>query len=281
MKTDVVIRVLAFVGVLSAMAAWELLAPRRQLTTAKVARWVTNLSIVTLDSVIVRIVFAAGAVGAALQAADRGWGVLNHMNWPLWLEFAVAIVVLDFILYLQHVLFHAVPLFWRVHMMHHADLDCDVTTGLRFHPLEVLLSMMIKLIAVVLLGAMPSAVLIFEVLLNATSMFNHSNVRIPAGVDSVLRWILVTPDMHRIHHSVLPQETNSNFGFNLPWWDRLLKTYRHTPMYGQSEMTIGLEQFRDPRRLTLVGILTLPFWGDPGRYAFKRRSEVGKDYGLN
>lgn len=281
MKSDVLIRVLAFVGVLGLMTSWEILAPRRQLTMAKVVRWSANLSIVALDSVIVRLVFAAGAVGAALQAANRGWGVLNHLNWPFWLEFALAVVVLDFILYMQHVLFHAVPLFWRFHMMHHADLDCDVTTGLRFHPLEVIVSMMIKLTTVVLLGAMPSAVLAFEVLLNATSMFNHSNVRIPAGLDLVLRWMLVTPDMHRIHHSVLPRETNSNFGFNLPWWDRLLGTYQHAPIHGQTEMTIGLEQFRDPRCLTLIGILTLPFWGDPGRYAFKRRAEAGRDDGLH
>jgi sterol desaturase/sphingolipid hydroxylase (fatty acid hydroxylase superfamily) len=266
MNTDVLIRLSAFVGVLGMMALWERRAPRRPLTTAKIRRWVANLSIVVLDSIIVRLLFAAGAVGAAMLGAERNWGVLNHLDWPIWLEIGLAVVLLDFALYLQHVMFHAVPLFWRFHMMHHADLDCDVTTGLRFHPVEVVISMAIKLAAVTLVGAAPSAVLTFEVLLNATSMFNHSNIWIPAAVDRVLRRALVTPDMHRIHHSIVPHETNSNFGFNLPWWDRLLGTYREEPAQEQTGMTIGLEQFRDPRRLTLAGILALPFLGAPGPY---------------
>ncbi len=255
------------------MASWELLAPRRPLSTAKLGRWAANLSIVALDSIIIRLIFAAGVVGAALVAAERGWGILNHLTWPLWLEFVLTIVVLDFVLYVQHVMFHAVPLFWRFHMMHHADLDCDVTTGLRFHPVEVVLSMGIKLGAVVLIGAAPASVLLFEILLNATSMFNHSNVWMPVAVDRVLRWVLVTPDMHRIHHSTVPMETNSNFGFNLPWWDRLLGTYRYEPIHGHIGMMIGLEQFRDPRRLTLLGMLLLPFLGTPGRYPLIRKDK--------
>ena len=266
MKLDVVLRLSAFIGVLGLMASWELLAPKRGLSTAKIARWAANLSIVALDSAIIRFLFGAGAIGAALMAGEREWGVLNHLNWPFWLEFLLAVVVLDFVLYAQHVMFHAVPWFWRLHMMHHADLDCDVTTGLRFHPLEVALSMVIKLGAVAFIGPSPSAVLVFEMVLNATSMFNHSNVAMPTAIDRVLRWFLVTPDMHRIHHSTDPSETNSNFGFNLPWWDRLMGTYRHTPIRGHAAMIIGLEQFRDPRRLTFVRILLLPFFGTPGRY---------------
>jgi sterol desaturase/sphingolipid hydroxylase (fatty acid hydroxylase superfamily) len=268
--TEVLIRLSAFVAVLGLMASWEVLAPRRRLTTSKVRRWVANLSVVALDAVVVRLLFAAGAVGAAMLASERDWGLLNSQSWPLWLEVVVAVVALDFVLYLQHVMFHAVPLFWRFHMMHHADLDCDVTTGLRFHPVEVALSMGIKLASVVLLGASPVAVLSFEVLLNATSMFNHSNVRMPAAVDRFIRWIVVTPDMHRIHHSINPRETNSNFGFNLPWWDRVLGTYRAEPAQGHEGITLGLEQFRDPVRLMFIGMLALPFVGAPGNYPLSR-----------
>ncbi|WP_447601350.1 sterol desaturase family protein [Nitrospira sp. Nam80] len=271
MTADILVRLSAFVGVLGLMAMWELKAPRRPLTTAKVQRWVTNLSIVVLDSIILRLLLAAGAVGVATLAAGRNWGVLNHVDWPIWLEIVFAVVLLDFVLYLQHVMFHAVPLFWRFHMMHHADLDCDVTTGVRFHPVEVVISMAIKLAAVTFLGAAPAAVLIFEVLLNATSMFNHSNVWIPAAVERVLRRILVTPDMHRIHHSIVPHETNSNFGFNVPWWDWMFGTYREEPGQGQVGMTIGLDQFRDPRRLSLAGILALPFRTAPGPYPVRQR----------
>lgn len=275
MNPDVLIRLSAFTGVLGLMALWEIFVPRRQLKTPKMRRWIANLSVVVLDSAIVRLLFSAGAVGTALLAAERNWGVLNHVSWPLWIEMVVAVVALDFVLYLQHVLFHAVPLFWRFHMMHHADLDCDVTTGLRFHPVEVVLSMVIKVAAVVVLGAAPLAVLCFEVLLNATSIFNHSNVWMPAAVDRVLRWILVTPDMHRIHHSIRHRETNSNFGFNLPWWDRLLGTYRVEPISGHIGMTLGLEQFRDPSQLTLAGILALPFVGKPGEYPLSREDSRG------
>ncbi|BFU94061.1 MAG: sterol desaturase [Nitrospira sp.] len=266
MKTDVLIRLTAFLSVFSVMALWELLAPRRRLTTPKGRRWAANLTIVVLDAVIIRLLFAAGAVGAAIVAADRGWGLLNQLNWPGWVEILLAVVGLDLVLYLQHVMFHAVPLFWRLHMVHHADLDCDVTTGLRFHPIEVALSMVIKLAAVAALGPPPVAVVIFEVLLNATSMFNHSNIRMEAGIDRILRWLIVTPDMHRIHHSIVTQETNSNFGFNLPWWDKLLGTYRPGPKAGREGMTLGLEQYRDPARLTLMRLLVLPFVGTTGNY---------------
>lgn len=270
MATEVLIRVSAFLGVLSLMASWEVLFPRRSLTMSKVRRWVANLSVVVIDAVIIRLLFAAGAVGAALLATEQDLGLLNRVAWPIWLETILAVIALDFTLYLQHVMFHAVPFFWRFHMMHHADLDCDVTTGLRFHPVEVVLSMLIKFAAIAVVGPSPQAVLTFEVLLNATSMFNHSNVRMPATIDRCLRWIVVTPEMHRVHHSILPRETNTNFGFNLPWWDRLLGTYRSQPEGGHEAMTLGLKQFRDPARLTLMGILLLPFTGAPGDYPLSR-----------
>ncbi|ALA58836.1 sterol desaturase family protein [Nitrospira moscoviensis] len=277
MNLDVAIRLSVFVGVLALMSAWELLFPRRALSRPKVGRWTANLSIVVLDALLIRALFAAGAVGASLLAAERGWGVLNQLSGPSWLEFLLAIVALDVVLYGQHVMFHAVPLFWRFHMMHHADLDCDVTTGLRFHPVEVVLSMGIKLGAVLVIGPAPAAVLAFEVLLNATSMFNHSNVWLPPALDRALRWFLVTPDMHRIHHSILPNETNSNFGFNLPWWDRLFGTYRPEPKDGQTGMVMGLEQFREPRRLTLMGSLLLPFQGTLGRYPLIRKNKTSSE----
>ena len=271
MNTDILIRLGAFAGVLVLMASWEVLAPRRRLATSKRRRWTANLAVVALNTMVVRLVFGAGAVGTAVFATEHGWGLLNLVNLFLWVEVVLAVIVLDLILYLQHVTFHAVPVFWRFHMMHHADLDCDVTTGVRFHPVEVAISMVIKLGAIIMIGASPAAVLAFEVLLNATSMFNHSNAHIPAAADRVLRWFLVTPDMHRIHHSILPQETNRNFGFNLPWWDRLLGTYWSVPEGGHEGMTLGLEQFRDPAQLTLMDMLMLPFVGNPGRYPLGRR----------
>lgn len=277
MPTDLIVRISAFLAILGLMASWEVLTPRRQLTTPKARRWLANLSVVVLDVVSIRVLFAAGAVGMAIAAADRNWGLFNNLSWPTWIETALALVALDFVLYLQHVMFHAVPLFWRLHMMHHADLDCDVTTGLRFHPLEVALSMGIKFGAVVLVGAAPIAVVVFEVLLNASSMFNHSNVRIPTALDRFLRWIVVTPDMHRIHHSMTARETNRNFGFNLPWWDRLLGTYEERPALGQEGMTLGLEQFRDPARLKFINILLLPFVGTPGNYPLSRSGWGGKE----
>jgi sterol desaturase/sphingolipid hydroxylase (fatty acid hydroxylase superfamily) len=253
------------------MAAWEVLAPRRRLTTAKPVRWASNLGLVVLDTVAARLLLPLGAVGVALLAEERGWGLFNNLPLPAWLAVALSVVALDFVIYLQHVLFHAVPLLWRLHLVHHADLDFDVTTGVRFHTLEILLSLGIKAAAVILLGAPALAVLVFEVLLNATSLFNHGNVRLPAWLDRVLRLVVVTPEMHRVHHSVDPRETNSNFGFNLPWWDFLLGTYRAQPAAGHEGMTIGLEQFRDERVERLHWMLALPFVGRVGDYPINRR----------
>ena len=265
------VRIAAFGGVLALMAVWEILAPRRNQPIGRGWRWPNNLGIVLLDALLVRFLFPTTAVGLALLAEARGFGLFNTIVLPAWVVVAASVVLLDFAIYLQHVLFHAVPALWRLHRMHHADLELDVTTGLRFHPIEILLSMVIKLAVVAALGTPATAVLIFEVLLNGTSMFNHSNVRIPIGLDRVVRWFVVTPDMHRIHHSILLQETNSNFGFNLPWWDRLFGTYRVQPEAGHDAMTIGIEQFRDPRELGLDRMLLQPFRGEAGSYPLGRR----------
>jgi sterol desaturase/sphingolipid hydroxylase (fatty acid hydroxylase superfamily) len=250
-----------FLGVFVVMAVWELVTPRRRLHAVKGARWFANLGIMVLGTLVVRVIFPTAAVGMALVAAERGWGLLNNLDLAPVVSIALSVLILDFAIYLQHVLFHAVPAMWRLHMVHHADIDFDVTTGLRFHPLEIVLSMVIKLAAVALLGPPAVAVIIFEVVLNATAIFNHGNVRLPATVDRVLRWIVVTPDMHRVHHSVDPVETNSNFGFNLPWWDRLLGTYRDQPHFGHEAMTIGLSQFQDRPRQSLLWLLAVPFTG--------------------
>jgi len=255
------LRLGVFLSVMVGMVAWEVAAPRRRQEIPRIIRWTNNLALVVVDTVILRLSFPILAVGLALIAEERGWGLFNALRMPLWLAVLLSILMLDLAIYLQHVLFHAVPALWRLHRMHHADLEFDVTTGLRFHPVEILLSMAIKLAAVPALGAPAVAVLLFEVLLNATAMFNHANIRQPKGVDRVLRWIVVTPDMHRVHHSVIPVETNSNFGFNLPWWDRLLGTYRAQPKAGHEGMTIGIEQFRTPRDLWLDRMLIKPLRG--------------------
>ncbi len=276
MSHEAAIRLGVFLGVFILVAVAEMLAPRRALTTAKGMRWFGNLGIVFINTLTVRALFPVAAVGMALLADERGWGLLNNVEIPYWLAVVIAVVVLDFVIYLQHVMFHAVPALWRLHMMHHADLDFDVTTGARFHPVEIIVSMLIKLAAISVLGPPVLAVLIFEVLLNATAMFNHSNWRIPVAIDRVLRLFVVTPDMHRVHHSVIARETNSNFGFNLPWWDRLFGTYRAQPEQGHEGMTIGLTQFRDPKRLTLLWMLALPFVGKTGEYPINRRGD-GKE----
>jgi sterol desaturase/sphingolipid hydroxylase (fatty acid hydroxylase superfamily) len=265
------IRLGAFLGVFAAMALWEVAAPRRARTVSRWVRWPSNLAITGLNTGLVRLIFPAATVGLALVAEARGWGLLNAVALPSWVKVAAAVVALDLVIYLQHVMFHAVPALWRLHRMHHADLDIDVTTGARFHPIEILLSMVIKLATVAALGAPALAVLIFEVLLNATSMFNHSNVRMPEALDRVLRWFVVTPDMHRVHHSVVARETNSNFGFNAPWWDRLFGTYRAQPEAGHEGMTIGIAQFRAPRELWLDRLLIQPFRGPAIVYPLGQR----------
>src|SRR5215510_5132419 len=265
------IRLAVFGGIFIVMAVWELLAPRRPQAVARNWRWPNNLGVVAVDVLLVRILLPITAVGLALIAEAHGIGLFNMIALPTWASIVISVILLDLAIYLQHVLFHAVPALWRLHRMHHADLEFDVTTGLRFHPIEILLSAMIKLAVVAALGAPAAAVLIFEVLLNATSMFNHSNIRIPLGFDRVLRWLVVTPDMHRVHHSIVSREANSNFGFNLPWWDRLFGTYRAQPAAGHDAMTISIEQFRDARELRLDRMLLQPFRGEAGPYPLGRR----------
>jgi len=275
LEAEPLIRLGFFVAIFLVVGIWEVLAPRRERSLARFKRWPGNLGIAVLNTLMLRIVFPIAAVGVALLAEKQGWGILNVLGVPAWSAVLASVVILDFAIYLQHVLFHAVPLLWRLHRMHHADLDIDVTTGIRFHPLEIALSMCIKLVVVIVLGAPPVAVLIFEVLLNATSMFNHGNIRIPLSFDRFLRWLLVTPDMHRVHHSWYPEETNSNFGFNLPWWDRLFGTYRDQPRDGHQAMTIGINLFRDPSWERLDRMLIQPFIGPTQSYPINSQEIKG------
>ncbi len=269
------IRLGAFIIIFAVMALWEMLAPRRPQATGRLRRWPGNLGIVALNTLLVRLFFPVAAVGMALIAEAHGWGLFHAFKAPAWLAITASVIFLDLAIYFQHVLFHAVPALWRLHRMHHADLEFDVTTGARFHPIEILLSMGIKLGVVAALGAPAVAVLIFEVLLNATSMFNHGNVRLAERLDGFLRRIVVTPDMHRVHHSAVPSETNSNFGFNVPWWDRMFGTYRAQPLAGHQEMTIGIEQFRDPRELRLDRMLLQPLRDDVRSYPLGQRENAG------
>ena len=271
MTNESAIRLVFFMGVLIPLALWEFLSPRRILTAAKSVRWFGNLGIVLLNTVALHALFPVLAVDLASMAGRNGWGILNHYRLPFWFAIVIGILALDLLIYLQHILFHSVPVFWRLHMMHHADLDVDVSTGLRFHPIEILMSMGIKMAAVAVIGPPAVSVLIFEVALNATSLFNHGNILLPGGLDRIIRLFVVTPDMHRVHHSVTIRETNSNFGFNFPWWDRLFGTYREQPAAGHQAMVIGLSQFRDAKRLTLPWMLVLPFVGNPGAYSINQR----------
>ena len=272
MANEKTIRMSIFFGILIVMALWEVVAPRRALTVSKTIRWVNNLGLVFFNSFLLRVIFPAAAVGMATFANANGWGIFNYYEVPFWVTVVASIIIMDFIIYLQHIMVHAVPALWRLHRMHHADLDFDVTTGARFHPLEIILSMLIKFATIVVLGPPVIAVVIFEVVLNATAMFNHSNVRMPLGLDRVLRWIVVTPDMHRVHHSIEDDEANSNFGFSLPWWDRLFGTYRDQPRAGHEGMTIGIRKFREVKQVAwFPGMMLLPFKGKISDYAINRR----------
>ncbi len=269
---EVALRLSCFGGVLAVMAICEALAPRRMRSLSRLQRWPGNLAVTVLNTVLLRVLLPITTVGLAELGEQRGWGFLNAMPRPEWLANVLALLALDFAIYLQHVMFHAVPALWRLHRMHHADLDFDVTTGTRFHPLESLLSMLWKFAVIVVLGPPAASVVLFEVILNATAMFNHSNVRLPVAFDAVLRLFVVTPDMHRVHHSVQVEETNRNFGFNVPWWDRLLGTYRGQPQHGHERMIIGIWTMRDPKRCVMLpGMLASPFSDSASDYAINRR----------
>ncbi|MBV5339843.1 MAG: sterol desaturase family protein [Deltaproteobacteria bacterium] len=263
--TPETLRLTAFLSLFALLAVCEALWPRRPLTVSKSRRWLGNLVIVTLDALLLRLLLPLAPFGLAAMAQTNGWGLFNRFGVHGWPELLASLLLLDLIIYFQHRLFHRTPLFWRFHRMHHTDLDLDVSSGIRFHPVEIALSLLIKMAAVLLLGVAPLSVLLFEILLNATSMFSHTNMRLPLGIDRWLRLFVVTPDMHRVHHSVIPRETDSNFGFNLPWWDRLFNTYRAQPREGHDLMAIGLREFRELDKLGLRHLLLLPFISTPAR----------------
>jgi sterol desaturase/sphingolipid hydroxylase (fatty acid hydroxylase superfamily) len=256
---EATVRFLAFACVFSACAILEACFPRRKRRWPRLRRWVNHVGIAGVNQLIARIVLPTSAVAVAAYCATQSWGLLNLVNWPGALEWLLGLLLLDLAIYGQHVMFHRVPFFWRFHLMHHADTDFDVTTGIRFHPLSILLSAAIKLGVVFILGPPVIAVVVFEILLNASSMFNHSNLHIPLHIDRWLRLVIVTPDVHRVHHSTDPCETNSNYGFNFPWWDRLFSTYTAQPASPHEEMALGLSQFRDGQELNVVRLLTQPF----------------------
>lgn len=277
LEQEPIVRLEMLFSVLAIMATWEILGPRRNLRVSKAYRWVNNWGIVIVDTLLVRLLFPAGAVGLGLFVESQGWGLFQVVEIPFWLVVVLTIIFLDFIVWLQHVMFHAVPALWRVHRMHHADLDFDVTTGLRFHPIEILLSFFIKAGAIVAIGAPALAVLLFEIILSSLALFNHSNVSFPRPVERSLRMFIVTPDFHRVHHSWYPNETNSNFGFNLSWWDRLLGTYQAQPRDGHDNMTIGINMFRDPEWERLDRMLIQPFVGPTHSYPINVRPEDKND----
>jgi sterol desaturase/sphingolipid hydroxylase (fatty acid hydroxylase superfamily) len=273
-QAEELIRFAAFAAVFAALALWELAAPRRKALHVRGARWPHNLGLLLVDVLVVRLVAPGAVIGVALAAEARGWGLLNLLAAPSWVAFLVGIVLLDVVLYFQHVMFHAVPTLWRLHRVHHADQDFDITTGTRFHPIEILLSLLVKCAAVAALGAPAVAVLAFEVLLNAAAMFNHANASLPAKADRWLRWFVVTPDMHRVHHSVIYDESSSNFGFSVPWWDRLFGTYRAQPRLSHQSMAIGVDAFRSAEDLRLDQLLIQPFRDTPGQYPINRGQPV-------
>ena len=272
LANEKVIRMSFFFGMLVLIGLWELAAPKRALTISKSVRWINNLGLVFFNSFMLRVLFPAAAVGVAVFASEQGWGLFNYVEVPFWFAVVASVIIMDFVIYIQHVMVHAIPVLWRLHRLHHADLDYDVTTGARFHPIEIILSMLIKFATILLLGPAVIAVIIFEVILNATAMFNHGNISLPKTLDKYLRLLLVTPDMHRVHHSIEDDEANSNFGFSLPWWDRLFGTYRDQPRAGHQAMTIGINKYRDPKQVSwLPGMLLLPFIGKMSGYVINRR----------
>ncbi len=269
---ELVIRLSFFLGIFTLIVVWELIAPRRALTQPRWLRWYSNIGVALLNTIVVRFLIPIAPVVLAVTTELRGWGALNFVTLPFWLDILISIVVLDLIIYLQHVMFHAVPALWRLHRMHHADLDFDVTTGARFHPGEIIVSTLIKFVAILIIGPPAVAVVIFEVLLNGSSLFNHGNLRLPLPLDRILRWIIVTPDMHRVHHSDVASETNSNFGFNLPYWDRLFGTYRDQPSRGHESMTIGLNAFCESNDLHLHKMLIQPLKRGANNYTINNRT---------
>ncbi len=273
-SAEPLIRLGSFVVVFAVFAAWEAVAPRRRRQFARLERWPSNLGLLLVDVAAVRLLAPGVAVAVALAGEAQGWGLLGRAALPEWLAILAAVVFLDLAVYFQHVMFHAVPTLWRLHRVHHSDPEFDVTTGTRFHPVEILLSLAVKCAAIAAIGAPAIAVLVFEVLLNATSIFNHANARLPRGLDRILGTFVVTPDMHRVHHSVDYNESSSNFGFNLPWWDRLFGTYRAEPAVPHETMPLGVDAFRAADDLRLARLLIQPALDTPGGYAINRRPGI-------
>ena len=271
MQQESLVRMAFFFGMLLLVGIWEVISPRRKLTIPKLKRWANNLGIVFFNSFAWKTVFTVTGAGVAAMAAEKGWGVFNNLQMPYIASLVASIVLMDMVIYFQHVMVHSVPLFWRLHQVHHADMDYDVTTGARFHTLEIILSMFIKFAAIVLIGAPVVAVVLFEIILNATAMFNHGNIHISGSIDRYLRMFIVTPDMHRVHHSTIASEANSNFGFNLPWWDRIFGTYKDQPLGGHVNMEIGIHSPRDERHCVWIsGMLAMPFLGKITDYAINQ-----------
>ncbi len=277
MTTETLIRLGSFITLLLLFGLWEVVAPRRALTARKAIRWMSNIGLVVLSSIVIALIPALASMAMAHLAVEQQWGLFNHLNWPYALTFLLSVVALDFIIYLQHVMFHAVPVLWRLHRVHHSDVDLDASSGIRFHVVEIVLSMVLKLAAIATLGPPVLAVLVFEILLNGSALFNHANIRLPQKVDAVLRLLIVTPDMHRVHHSVIRQETDSNFGFNLAIWDRICGTYRAQPEKGHEGMTIGINAFRDEREQWLHHLLLQPLRNQPTDPVEEEAPQDGKD----
>ncbi len=269
--TETTLRLGFFFGVLIFFALWEFIAPRRKLSVSKSKRWISNLSMVFINSILIRILFPTAAVGVALYTQQHHVGLFNIIHLSHWTTIIASVIILDLVIYLQHVMLHAIPTLWRIHRVHHVDLDIDITTGIRFHPIEIILSLFIKFCAIILIGAPAVSVIIFQILLNITSMFNHSNIYIPYIIDKIIRCITVTPDMHRVHHSDIPHETNCNFGFNLSIWDRIFGTYKAQPQLGHTQMHIGIKTIREERYcMNLWGMLKLPFMKETREYPINR-----------
>ncbi len=258
-NNETALRMGVFITILIAMMVLEAVLPRKTRVQGRGARWASNLLLGVIDSLAVRLLFPIIAVGVAASAASKGWGLLNIINLPVWLSIILGIILLDMMIYWQHVISHKWPILWRFHKVHHTDRDIDVTTALRFHPIEIVLSMGFKMGIIVLLGAPIIAVVIFEIVLNGCAMFNHANLRLPRAIDKALRLFMVTPDMHRVHHSTIEPETNSNYGFSTSIWDRIFGSYTAQPAQGHDGMTIGLQEHQTPAPANLFWALTLPF----------------------
>lgn len=268
------IRLSVFGGMLALMMGLEALLPRRARVQNRVGRWRTNFALSLLNSLLLRYAFPVLAVGAALWTQAQGWDLMPLLELPGWVELIATLLLLDLAIYWQHRIFHITPFFWRFHKVHHSDQDIDTLTAIRFHPVEIIFSMLIKIALVIALGATPEAVILFEIILNATALFNHANLKLPLGVDRVLRLVLVTPDMHRTHHSVIQTETDRNFGFNIPLWDRLFGSYCAGPQAGHLGMDIGLSAYRGPETSQLGWSLVLPFRANSDRTPKEIEEEI-------